>query len=185
MKSGPQVVRSDQQPVERKKRAPTLYVIIAIKLGKGLLLLLLALGVYSLSDNNLPQEFRTLLKLLHLDPEKKFFAELAEKLNSVTEANMVWIAGGTVFYSLFSLVEGTGLMFRVPWAGWLAIGESLFFIPIEVYELMHGFSLTVVAVLGLNIVIVWYLVQNRERLFRHHQHHEELHEVVDETVDSP
>jgi uncharacterized membrane protein (DUF2068 family) len=165
-----QVAPSGQPPAEPKKRAPTLYVIIAIKLGKGLLLLLLALGVWSLSDNNLPDEFRTMLKFLHLDPEKRFFAELAEKLSSVTEKRMVWIAGGTMFYSLFSLVEGTGLIFRVPWAGWLAIGESLFFIPIEVYELMHHFSMTVLAVLGLNIMIVWYLVQNRERLFRHHHH---------------
>ena len=40
-----------------KKRAPTLYIIIALKLGKGLLLLLLAAGVYSLHDNNLPEDF--------------------------------------------------------------------------------------------------------------------------------
>ena len=153
-----------------KKRAPTLYVIILIKVGKGLLLLLLALGVYSLSDNNLPDEFRQFVRVLHLDPEKKFFADLAAKLNSVTETNMVWIAGGTMFYSLFSLVEGIGLMFRVSWAGWLAIGESLFFIPIEVYELMHKYSVTVLVILGLNVLIVWYLFQNRQRLFRHHHH---------------
>jgi len=159
-------------PEPFKKRAPTLYAIIAIKLGKGLLLILLALGVYRLSDNNLPEEFRAFLRFFHMDPEKQFFAELAEKLKSVTSSGMVKLAWGTVFYSLFSLVEGIGLSFRVPWAGWLAIGESLFFIPIEVYDLMHRFSVTVFVILALNIVIVWYLVQNRQRLFRHHhQHH--------------
>jgi uncharacterized membrane protein (DUF2068 family) len=60
------------------------------------------------------------------------------------------------------------LLFRVPWAGWLAIGESAFFIPIEVLELIHRFSWPVVVVLGLNIMIVWYLFRNRSRLFRHH-----------------
>jgi uncharacterized membrane protein (DUF2068 family) len=154
-----------------KRRAPTLYVIIAIKLGKGLLLLLAALGVYSLSDNNLPEAFRHLLMFLHLDPEKKFFADLEAKIAAISEAKMLLVAGGTVLYSLFSLVEGTGLIFRVSWAGWLAIGESAFFIPIEVYELMHRFSVVVLLVLVLNVFIVWYLFANRHRLFRHHHHH--------------
>jgi uncharacterized membrane protein (DUF2068 family) len=154
-----------------KRRAPTLYAIIALKLGKGLLLLLLALGVYSLSDENLPLEFRQLLRLLHVDPEKKFFADLAARLGHVTPTNILWVAGGTVCYSLFSLVEGVGLMFRVRWAGWLAIGESAFFVPIEVYELIHRFSFTVLAILILNIGILWYLLANRHRLFRHHRPH--------------
>jgi uncharacterized membrane protein (DUF2068 family) len=153
-----------------KKRAPTLYVIIAIKLFKGVTFLLLALGVYRLSDNNLPAEFHKLLEFFHLDPEKKFFADLAAKIQTITPANMMWVAGGTVFYSLFSLVEGIGLMFRISWAGWLAIGESAFFVPIESRELIVHFSWTVFIILGLNICIVWYLFQNRRRLFRHHHH---------------
>jgi uncharacterized membrane protein (DUF2068 family) len=166
-----EVQTAEQTEISKvKKRAPTLYVIIAIKLGKGLLLLLLAAGVYSLSDNNLPEEFRQGLQFFHLDPEKRFFTELANKLSQITPANLVWIARGTVLYSLFSLVEGVGLVFRVSWAGWLAIGESMFFIPIEVYELIRGFKMSLLVILGLNVMIVWYLFQNRQRLFRHHLH---------------
>lgn len=153
-----------------KRRAPTLYAIAAVKLIKGALLLLLALGVYSLSDNNLPEEFRGLLKFLHLDPEQKFFADLAARVGTITPANVFWVAAGTAFYSLFSLVEGVGLTFRITWAAWMAIGESGFFIPIEVYDLVKGFSLTVCIILAVNIVIVWYLLQNRHRLFRHHHY---------------
>ena len=153
-----------------KKRAPTLYAIIAIKLGKGLLLLLLGLGVYTLSDSNLPQQFREIVQFFHLDPEKKFFTILANKIAQITPANVIWVARGTVLYSLFSLVEGTGLIFRVPWAGWMAIGESMFFIPIEVYEVVKAFSLSVLLILAINVVIVWYIFQNRHRLFRHHRH---------------
>ena len=81
---------------------------------------------------------------------------------------MLWVSAITVLYSLFSLVEGCGLIFRVTWAGWLAIGESMFFIPIEIFELMHHFNWKVLIVLGINIFIFWYLLQNRQRLFRHH-----------------
>jgi uncharacterized membrane protein (DUF2068 family) len=162
-----------------KKRAPTLYAIIAIKLLKGLLFVTLAIVAYTLSDNDLPAEYRNLLHYLRLNPERKFWADLAVQVGQLTEAKVLWAAAGTLIYSLFSLVEGVGLIFRVSWAGWLAIGESAFFIPIEIYELVHrtgpdrshaGNPVTVVIILAINIIIVWYLLQNRHRLFRHHHH---------------
>jgi uncharacterized membrane protein (DUF2068 family) len=168
--------KSSEKTQPPKKRAPTLYLIIAMKLAKGLLLLLLALGVYRMRDNNLPEEFRNGLEFFHLDPEKAFFTELANKIAELSPANLVRLARGTVLYSLFSLVEGFGLLFRAPWAGWLAIGESSFFIPIEIFELMKHFSLnhnprhtiSLLVILGINVLIVWYLYANRERLFKHH-----------------
>ena len=153
-----------------KKRAPTLYVIIAIKLLKGLALILLAFGVYNLTDNNLPEDFRSLLQSLHLDPESKFFAGLEGKIAQITPGSIRWFAAGTFLYSLFSLVEGVGLTFRASWAGWLVVGESVFFIPIEIYDLLPGFSWPVFVILLINIWIVWYLLANRRRLFRHHHH---------------
>jgi uncharacterized membrane protein (DUF2068 family) len=152
-----------------KNRAPTLYFIIAIKLLKGLLFLLLAFGVYRIADENLPELFHDVLRFLHVDPENRFFTELSAKIETISESRMVWLAGGTFFYSLFSLVEGVGLLFRVSWAGWLAIGESAFFVPIEIFDLLHRFRVAVLVVLILNIFIVWYLLQNRQRLFRHHR----------------
>jgi len=154
-----------------KKRAPTLYVIIAIKLLKGLLFVVLAIVAYTLSDNDLPAEYRGLLHHLRLNPERKFFADLAVQIGKLTEVKVLWAAAGTLGYSLFSLVEGVGLIFRVSWAGWLAIGESAFFIPIEIHELVKNPVLPVFLVLALNVVIVWYLFRNRQRLFRHHHHY--------------
>jgi uncharacterized membrane protein (DUF2068 family) len=162
-----------------KKRAPTLYAIITIKLLKGLLFVTLAVVAYTLSDNNLPAEYKHLLHLLRLNPERKFWTDLATQIGQLTEANVLWAAAGTLFYSMFSLIEGVGLMFRVSWAGWMAIGESAFFIPIEIYDLVHqatparphpGHTVMVLVILVINVVIFWYLLQNRHRLFRHHQH---------------
>ena len=157
-------------PPFQKKRAPTLYIIIGIKLVKGALFVTLAFVAYALSDNNLPTEYQHLLHYLRLNPEKRFWTQLAVQVGQLTEARVVWVAVGTLIYSLFSLVEGIGLIFRVSWAGWLAIGESAFFIPIEVFELVYHPSWTVAGILGLNIFIVWYLFANRNRLFRHHHH---------------
>ena len=170
----------DTETGQVKKRAPTLYAIIVIKLLKGLLFVTLAIVAYTLSDNDLPAEYQNVLHHLRLNPERKFWSDLAVQIGQLTEAKILWTAAGTLVYSLFSLVEGVGLMFRVSWAGWMAIGESAFFIPIEIYELVHraiperprpGHTVTVLIILGLNVLIVWYLFQNRHRLFRHHHHH--------------
>jgi uncharacterized membrane protein (DUF2068 family) len=154
---------------QKRKKAPTLYAIIAVKLVKGALFLALALFAYRLSDRDLPAEYRTLLHHLRVNPERRFWADLAIQVGSLTKAKVRWTAVGTLVYSLFSLVEGIGLMFRVNWVGWLTIGESAFFIPIELFEIvhLHRVSPTIIVILPLNILIVWYLYQNRERLFRH------------------
>src|SRR5215831_7561394 len=120
-----------------KKRAPTLYAIIGIKLLKGLIFLTLAIIAYTLSDNDLPAEYQSFLHHLRVNPERRFWADLAIQVGQLTEAKVLWAAAGTLFYSLFSFVEGIGLMFRISWAGYLAIGESAFFIPIEIFELVR------------------------------------------------
>lgn len=155
-------------PTSLKQRAPTLYLIIVAKLIKGVALMLLALGVYSLSDNDLPKEFHHLLRWLHIDPEREFFTMLTTKLSTVTPRKVVWVALGTFVYGGFLLVEAVGLYRRAWWAGWLVIGSSLFFIPIEIYDLLHRFSWVVMTLLGFNLFIAWYLFANRHRLFRHH-----------------
>jgi len=157
-------------PETKPKRAPTLYFIIGIKFMKGTAALLLALGAYSLTDNNLPEEFRKLLDFLHLDPEKKFFINLADRVAEVTPANLKWVTVGAVVYGSFMLLQAVGLLFRVKWIVWLVIGESAFFVPVEVFEMVHRPSLIKFAILAVNILIVWYLYANRARLIRQHHH---------------
>ena len=152
-----------------KRRAPTLYVIIAGKLIKGTLALALALFIFKLAGQDLSDAFDRLVQWFHLDPESRFFSEMGDRLDKVTPANVRWVGVATVVYSLFSLVEGIGLIYRVSWAGWLAIGESAFFIPIEVRELITRPHWFVLGVLAFNVLIVWYLFANRSRLF-HHRH---------------
>ena len=154
-----------------RKPAAGLYTIIAIKLAKGLLLFGLAVGIYSLLGDDLRAGLGRFLRWVRLDPEREFFVTLGEKLEQITPSNIRWIASGTLLYSLLLFVESTGLMWRAWWAGWLAIGETAFFIPIEVYKLVQRPSRTVLVILVINVLIVLYLVRNRHRLFKHHHHH--------------
>ncbi len=72
---------------EAKQQAPTLYAIIGLKLLKGLAFVALAATAYALSDNNLPSEHQHLLHWLRLNPEKKFFSDLALQVGKITEVN--------------------------------------------------------------------------------------------------
>ena len=167
----------------KPKRAPTLYLIAAIKIGKGLLLLLTALGIFALAGKDLSTTFDDFLRWVHLDPEKRFFTNIGDWLDTITPANIKFIASGTLLFGLFLLTSGTGLVLRARWAIWLCIGESAFFIPVEIYELarrrapetdMHRMfnhpKIALAVLLAVNVFIVWYLFKNRQRLFRHHHH---------------
>lgn len=156
------------QDTEAGKRAPGLYTIIAVKLGKSLLLLGLTVGIYSLIDEDLGDELERFLRFIRVDPEHAFFTHLGERLQSITPAKLSWFASGTLLYGLFLMVESVGLSLRAFWAAWLAIGETAFFIPIEIYDLLGGFSPTVLIILIVNVAMVWYLLRNRNRLFEHH-----------------
>ena len=168
----------------KKNPAPTLYFIVAIKLTKAVALLLAAAGFFSLVGKDLGDVFDQFLRWVHLDPEHRFFSNIGDWLDTVTPANVRSLANVTLLYGLFLLVGGTGLALRAKWAIWLAIGESAFFIPIEIFELLrrrvsnlpgqprpelfHHPKIGLLIVLALNILIVWYLLTNRKRLFRHH-----------------
>ena len=142
-----------------------LYTIVAFKILKGSLLLALALGVYSLVGGDLSQKLDRLLRVVRIDPERQFFDNLAAQLALFTPATLGWVATGTLIYSLFSLIEAFGLLSRARWAGWLAIGESAFFIPIEIHHLVSRFTFILLSILVVNALIVFYLYSNRQRLF--------------------
>ncbi len=149
----------------QKVKAPGLWGVIAFKLGKGLLFLALAAGIFTLTDNNLPADFRSLLHDLHVDPERRFWADISAKLGTITPKNILWVASGAFLYASLSLSEALGLFLRKPWGGWIAIGEGAFFIPIEVFELSHRFTWGLTLILVINVVIAAYLWRNRVRLF--------------------
>ena len=149
------------------QRAPTLYGIVAFKLIRGVLLLMLALQVYQLVGEELRPHFDLLVTRLKLDPETEFFDRLGDRIDAVTPVNVGWAATGALLYGVLSLAEGVGLALRTRWAGLLVVIESGFFVPLETYALIKNPSTTIVVVLILNITILVYLHRNRKRLFRH------------------
>jgi uncharacterized membrane protein (DUF2068 family) len=180
--------RASAKPPPVKEHAPTLYFIAIGKMIKGVSLLLVAVGIYSLAGRDLPDIFDKFVEWIRLDPEHSFFHNISEFLANITPGNVRATALATFLYGMYLFATGFGLAIRAKWAIWLTIGESAFFIPIEIFKLVerhpqiesgdepitphhHMFpypKMGLAAVLALNILIAWYLLKNRQRLFRHH-----------------
>ena len=90
---------------------------------------MLALGAFRLEDNNLPEDFRKLLEFLHIDPEKKFFLEIADRIGEITADNLKSVKMLSIVYGLFMLVQAVGLACRVSWGVWLVIRRIGLFHP--------------------------------------------------------
>jgi uncharacterized membrane protein (DUF2068 family) len=56
------------------------------------------------------------------------------------------------------LTEGVGLLLRQHWAEYFTILVTGSFVPLELYELTRRFTATRLLLIGVNVVVVWYLV---------------------------
>lgn len=84
---------------------------------------------------------------------------------------LTWISGGTqshrvlllvaaLFgYAALFLVEGVGLWGQKRWAEWLTVIATATLIPPELYECTQHPSVTLFALLALNICVVWLLAK--------------------------
>lgn len=151
------------------KHAPTLYMIIGLKTVKATLALLVAFGLYTLRDQDLPEVLQKVLLYAHLDPARHMFVQLADKLDSVTPVHMTHAAIGAICYAIMLFVQAVGLLFEVTWIYWFVIAEAGLLVPLEVFELAKGFSFIKILILLTNVGIVWYLYVNRARLTYHGQ----------------
>jgi len=144
------------------KRDWFLKVIIWELTIKGLLLLLLSVGLLSLINKDLDQLSKQLAQDLNLDVDKYYINLLLSKVGMVKTTLLVEVSIGVFLYGILSWVEAYGLHKRKRWAEYLTAVATGLFIPLEVYEVIFRLSLARVAVLILNVVVVYYLVKHKE-----------------------
>ena len=129
---------------------------------KGLLLLLLSAGLFSLINKDLDLLSQQLADILNLDVDNYYINLLLSKVGMAKTTLLVEISIGLVLYGILCLIQAYGLHKRKRWAEYLTVVAISLFIPFEVYEVVHRLSILRVAVLVLNIVIVYYLIKHKE-----------------------
>jgi len=142
-----------------------LAVIAMLKLTKGVLLLLLGLGLLKLVHAEIATLFSLLIEALHLNADSHLIHGLVLKVDAL-QPHSVLVAGLiSLGYAGLMVVEGVGLWLEFSWAAYLTVVSTSLLIPVEVYEIVDHVSFVRVGALLLNLGIVGYLIS---QLKHHH-----------------
>ncbi len=173
-------------PKDPPRSAWGLYLIAADKLVKGLLLIVLGLGLLRMVHADLQETVKEWAHHLHVAPGNKFLQEALAKLLNVTPGEVRAAGIGSLLYAGLYLVEGVGLLFKQRWAEWVVVVSTGVFIPVEVYEIILSASEEAwrgvawkVAALAINGVILAYLIRLLGR-----QHREDERREVSKIIEN-
>jgi uncharacterized membrane protein (DUF2068 family) len=142
----------------KQKHIRGLFWISIFKTLKGLLLLVLGIGVLGLLHKDVQEWLENLVDALHINSGNRYVTALLVKASSVDDHRIAQLSGLTFFYSALFLTEGIGLWFQKRWAEWLTVIVTGSLIPIEAYEIWKQCGVVKLIVFGVNIAVVLYLV---------------------------
>lgn len=127
-------------------------------LVQGLLLIAVGVGGLVLVDQNQLLVVMEWLRVIRLDPENRFIHWLLTTILPVTNEMLEASSIGFFVYGGLAFVQGGGLWFSKPWASYLAVVVVGSFIPWQLYSLLHEVTALKLLSLGINIMIVGYLL---------------------------
>ncbi|HTQ76359.1 MAG TPA: DUF2127 domain-containing protein [Burkholderiales bacterium] len=138
-------------------RNPGLRVVAAVEATKGLLVLAVGAGLFSLVHRDVQSIAEHFVRAFHLNPASRtprVFLELAANL---TSSRLQLLALGATAYASLHLVEAWGLWRGMRWAEWLGVVAGGLYVPFEVYELTKSATWVRLVVFVVNVAIVAYL----------------------------
>lgn len=147
------------------KRSGDLWIFLIglFKLAKAASLFIVGVGLLHLVHRDVAATVAHWIDYFRLDPEDRYIHAILSRVLRVTPRQLRELSAGTLFYSALFLTEGTGLLLRKHWAEYLTVISTALFVPLEIYELIERFTLIRLAVLAINLGIVWYLALRLKR----------------------
>jgi len=142
-----------------------LAAIAVLKIAKGVLLLLLGLGLLKLVHAEIATLFSLLIEALHLNADSRLIHGLVLKVDALQPHSVLMAGLISLGYAGLMVVEGVGLWLEFSWAAYLTVVSTSLLIPVEVYEIVDHVSFVRVGALVLNLGIVGYLIS---QLKHHH-----------------
>jgi uncharacterized membrane protein (DUF2068 family) len=126
--------------------------------AKGLLVLLTGFGLLALVHKDIHHGAAELVQHFHLNPGSHYpriFLDLADR---VTDTRLWAMAAAALSYAVVRFIEAGGLWLRRRWAEIFGALTGGMYIPVEIYELLHGVTWPKATVLVVNLWVVVYLV---------------------------
>lgn len=127
------------------------------KLVKALGLIIVGVGLLKLVHRDVAAAVTHWVEILRLDPDNEHIHRAISRVFRVTPKQLKELSAGTFIYASIFLTEGIGLLLRNHWAEYLTVISTALLVPPEVYEIYHHVTMMRIAVLLINLAIVWYL----------------------------
>lgn len=141
----------------------TLLVIAIFKWIKGLLMIVMAFGLFKLLHHDLGAMLESLANKWRVDPDNRYLGAALAKLHLLDDRKLEKLSGLTFAYGVLLLTEGTGLYYEKRWAEMLTVIATGCFIPLEVYELFVAVTPVKSVLLMMNVGIVIILIVTLRR----------------------
>ena len=149
------------------KKTVALRTVAVFEAAKGLIVLLLGLGVLRLVHKNLDEFAESLIRFLHVSPAGHLSNLFVTAAGRTTDKNLWLIAAAAMVYSIVRFAEAFGLWHDREWAEWFALLSGSMYLPWEVYSLMRHPHMLKWVVLTVNVAIVLYMLVLRVQAGAH------------------
>lgn len=157
-----------ESPPPSARRDRGLLAIAAFKFTKFSLLTAPGFGALQMLRPEVADAAQAWAADLAIENERQVLQYALEQAGEMSDARLKALAIASFSYAVLFLVEGVGLLMQRRWAEYLTVIAGASLIPIELYELSRHVGPVKIAILIVNVIIVWYLVRKlrAERLER-------------------
>ena len=152
---------ADTREVEAGLRTVALF-----EASKGALVLIAGFGLLALVHHDAQSLAEEVVQRFHLNLAHHHPRILFDAATHLNDSRLRLLALAALAYATLRFVEAYGLWHKRAWAEWLAIISGGAYLPVEVYEVVHGATAVKVVVLLVNAGIVAYLIDVRRHRSR-------------------
>jgi uncharacterized membrane protein (DUF2068 family) len=140
------------------KQTVALRSVAMFEATKGIIVLLLGLGLLKLVHKNLDEFAEQLIRFLHASPGGRLSNLFVQAAGKTTDKGLWALAAAAMVYALVRFAEAYGLWNEREWAEWFALLSGAMYLPWEVYSLLrHPLPIKWIVLLA-NIAIVLYML---------------------------
>jgi uncharacterized membrane protein (DUF2068 family) len=132
-------------------------VVAVFEGAKGGLVLITGFGLLAFIHRDLHSAAEEIVRHFHLNPARHYPRIFLDAAARVTDTQLWLLALSAFLYAVVRFVEAFGLWHRKLWAAWFGVLSGGIYVPMELFEMAHGFSWVKLTVLSVNLAIVAYL----------------------------
>lgn len=140
-----------------RERTWTIHLIALEKTVKGTILIIVAFKLLTLFDRDVHSWAADFVTRHGIDVANRYVQAGLERLVGIGNTQLVEFSVVAMVYAALLFTEGIGLWLQKRWAEYMTVYLTALFVPFEIYEIYERFTWVRIAILAINIFIVWYL----------------------------